>query len=166
MIRDNTKLSPEDLAKALAGGEVNPPSRILVADDDEYIRRINTDILIGAGYEVESVTDGAAAWDALQQNRYDLLLTDNNMPKMTGLELIGNLQEAGIQVPVIMVTGNAPLPGPSGKLQIEAVLIKPYAAEELLAKVRNVLYAMEGDTNSALIYRPSEPDSAQDDLRQ
>lgn len=127
--------------------EINPRSHILVADDDEDIRRINTELLREAGYQVESVTDGAAAWDALQQNRYDLLLTDNSMPKMSGCELIENLKEAGISLPVIMVTGVVPPPVLFQKLQIEALLLKPYTADELLAKVWNVLHVAAGDIN-------------------
>ena len=158
-------LSLEDSVKAPNHCEINPPRRILVADDDEDIRRIHAHILIDAGYEVDSVTDGAAAWAALQQNHYDLLLTDNNMPKMSGLELIENLQAARIRMPVIMATGAALPTGPNQNLQIEAVLLKPYAADELLARVWTVMHAMENDANLAASFHSAGPGSPPDGLR-
>jgi DNA-binding response OmpR family regulator len=166
MSKDEGTFSIADSVKPAGQNKINPPQRILVADDDEHIRLINTGILSSAGYEVEAVSDGGAAWKALQQKRYDLLLTDNNMPKMSGLVLIENLQAAGIRLPVIMVTGVPPPAKLSQNLQIEAMLLKPYKAEELLAKVRNVLYAMADDEDLSGIYRPAKPDDAQDGTRQ
>ncbi len=165
MVKNKTRLSFEDSAKAPRHCEINPAHRILVVDDEEEIRHINTLILIDAGYKVDSVTDGAAAWDALQLNRYDLLVTDNNMPRMTGLELIENLHAARIRLPVIMVTGNLPPQAPNQNPLIEAVLLKPYAADELLARVRNVLQATEGDAKNVMPPPPKEPGNTRNGLR-
>ena len=150
MVENKTRLSFGDSAKAPRHCEINSGHRILVVDDEDDIRRINALILRDAGYKVDSVTDGAAAWDALQLNHYDLLLTDNNMPKMTGLELIENLHAAHIRLPVIMVTGNLPSLTPDHTTLIEAVLLKPYSADELLARVRNVLHATEGGAKNTM----------------
>src|SRR5580658_9463351 len=86
----------------------NPRQRILVVEDDADIRRVNTEVLIYSGYQVDAAEDGAAAWDALQLNQYDLMVTDNDMPKVTGVELIQKLQTARMAVPVIMATGTSP----------------------------------------------------------
>src|SRR5580658_2130632 len=64
------------------------PHRILVVDDDGDTRQLSIDILVGCGYEVEAAKDGAAGWDALQAKSYDLVITDNLMPKMTGIEML------------------------------------------------------------------------------
>ena len=65
-----------------------PPYRILVAEDDTILLRLNAEILMRVGYEVDATEDGQAAWQALNAGSYDLLITDNNMPKVTGVELL------------------------------------------------------------------------------
>jgi DNA-binding response OmpR family regulator len=81
-----------------------------VVEDDQLLRqKLNTKtVLVHAGYLVDVAEDGAAAWDALQANRYDLLITDNNMPEMSGMELLKKLRSARMELPVIMATGTCP----------------------------------------------------------
>ena len=123
--------------------EANPRQRILVVDDDRSIRLLNTEVLTGHGYEVTTAADGAAAWDELQLNHYDLLVTDNEMPRLSGMELIRQLHDAHLSLPIIMVTGSSPHEelARQPELQIEAMLLKPYTIDELLDVVKNVLYA-------------------------
>ena len=85
-----------------------PAKHILVVDDDNDTRQLSVDVLAGAGYDVEGVKDGAAGWDALQTRDYDLIVTDNKMPRMTGIEMIGKLRSANMAVPVIMATRHLP----------------------------------------------------------
>ena len=68
--------------------EPNLPQRILVVDGDPLIRQVNSEVLIYSGYHVDAADDGAAAWDALRVNNYDLLITDNDLPRVTGVELL------------------------------------------------------------------------------
>lgn len=130
-------------ANAPVGREPNSPQRILVVEDDAAIRRINTEILKGSGYQVEAAEDGAAAWDALQLNDYDLVVTDNDMPKVTGVELIQKLRTARMSLPVIMATGVPPeeIFTRHGMLPPAMTLLKPYTFQELLTAVKNVLRA-------------------------
>ena len=125
--------------------EANPPARILVVDDDADICRLNTELLLSAGYDVNHAEDGAGAWDELQCNAYDLLVTDHHMRKLCGVGLLKKLYGAGLAIPVILVTGKPPTAELARHpwLQIEAILLKPYAADELLAVVSNVLRAMD-----------------------
>jgi DNA-binding response OmpR family regulator len=69
-------------------------------------------------------------------------VTENCLPKISGLELLKNIHTAQIELPVIMVTGLPPAERPKRPpwLQISAILLKPYTAGELLAVVKNVLY--------------------------
>ncbi len=131
------------MAHRTSARKSSPRQRILVVEDDAAIRRLNTEVLTYSGYLVDAAEDGAVAWDALQDQNYDLLVTDNTMPRLTGLELIERLQLALIHLPVIMATASAPdqqftryklLPPPK-------VLLKPYTFHELLAAVKGVLYA-------------------------
>src|ERR1700761_6903001 len=75
---------------------LTPHHRILVVDDDADIRCLNTEVLADSGYTVDSAADGALAWDALQTKNYDLLLTDYDMPKLNGLNLIRKMRDARV----------------------------------------------------------------------
>jgi CheY-like chemotaxis protein len=135
--------------------------RILVVEDDDDIRRLNTEALACSGYKVDAATDGAAAWDVLQFNSYDLLVTDYNMPRMSGVELLQKLHAARMTLPVIMVSGTIPTEKLKRHpwLQIDATLLKPYAPDELLATVRKVLHSIDGIAGQAvtLPVRHDEP---------
>jgi CheY-like chemotaxis protein len=52
------------------------------------IRRINSEVLTCSGYEVDTVADGAAAWETLQHNNYDLLVSAQHLSKVSGVELV------------------------------------------------------------------------------
>jgi CheY-like chemotaxis protein len=112
-----------------------------VVDDEPIVRRLNAKMLLDAGYRVDAVEDGAVAWDALQVKKYDLLITDNNMPKVTGVELIEKVRAAGMALPVIMATGALPKEAFSrrSRLQPVATLLKPYTLAEFLGTVATVL---------------------------
>jgi len=116
--------------------------RILVVEDDDDIRSFNAEALTGCGYHVEAAVDGAKGWEALNASRYDLLITDNNMPKLTGIELIKKLNDAHMAVPVILASG---MPHPEeSELRLAATLPKPFTLEELLGTVKKVLGEADG----------------------
>lgn len=122
--------------------EPNPAPRILLAEDDDAMRRFLSAVLVGQGFEVTSVADGAAAWEALVGERYELLLTDHEMPRLTGLQLIARLRTAGRSLPVILVSGSfvgGELPPHQQQLQIAALLGKPFGLPELLHTVNQAL---------------------------
>jgi two-component system phosphate regulon response regulator OmpR len=121
----------------------NPPRRILVVDDEPYIRQLTTEVLIRSGYHVDAVENGAAAWDALQLKNYDLLVTDNNMCRLTGIGLVRKLHAARRGLPVILVSGAMPTEELNRHpwLQIDATLLKPFTVGELLGAVVKVLHA-------------------------
>ncbi len=111
--------------------------RILVAEDDIPILQLN----VIFGYHVQAAEDGAAAWEALIADKYDLLITDNNMPKVTGVELIQRLHNARVALPVILATGLMPEYEfeKNPLLKPAAILLKPYSMDKLLGTVRTVL---------------------------
>jgi DNA-binding response OmpR family regulator len=123
--------------------EPNLGQRILVVEDDATIRRVNTEALTCSGYQVDAAENGAVAWDAVQRNNYDLVVTDNQMPKVTGVELIQKLQAARMPLPVIMVTAAMPAEEfTRHRLQPPAMtLLKPHTFIELLVAVKKVLRA-------------------------
>ena len=117
-----------------------------MVDDDKSIRHFCVQALFASGYQVHAAEDGAAAWDALQINSYNLLITDHGMPKVTGVELLQKLYDAHMALPVIMATGTLPeaeftrCPW----LRPNATLLKPYTTAELLEIVKEVLRATNG----------------------
>jgi two-component system sensor histidine kinase/response regulator len=126
---------------APAQGQTDSPFRILVVDDDRDSRQFSVKLLISSGYEAEGVNDGTAGWEALQTYDYDLVITDNHMPRMTGLEMIEKLNSAHMTIPIIMATGNLPMDEFARRpwLKPDAMLQKPFTNDDLLGMVRNVL---------------------------
>jgi CheY-like chemotaxis protein len=115
--------------------------RVLVVDDDEFIRQINYEVLLSAGYDVDKAEDGSKAWDALQHQDYDLLVTDNQMPNVSGLELIRKIRDARMELPVLMATSTLPDAALNQNHSHRPVttLLKPYTIEEFLIAVEVVL---------------------------
>ena len=120
-----------------------PACRVLVVDDDRDTRQLSIDVLAGCGYDVDAVTDGAAGWEALQNASYDLTITDNKMPRMTGIEMIEKVRSARMTVPVIMATRHLPMDEFDRKpwLKPDATLQRPFSNDDLLGAVNRVLRA-------------------------
>ena len=125
--------------------------RILIADDDELIRHLMSIILSDAGFDANAAADGEQAWEALHQNHYDLLVTDNEMPRLAGIELIERIRKEGMSLPIIVISGSASAETArdNPQLQIAAVLPKPFDVQELLPIVRTALRAAGEDTPQA-----------------
>jgi DNA-binding response OmpR family regulator len=123
-----------------------PASRILVVDDELAIRLWVAQVLAGSGYQVETAEDGQAGWEALQAKDYDLLITDNNMPKISGVEIVKMLRSQGMALPVILASGAMPTQELTRHpwLQVDATLQKPFAGKQLLQTVRTVLRQADG----------------------
>jgi CheY-like chemotaxis protein len=120
-----------------------PLCRVLVVDDYRDIRQLSTEVLINSGYAVDAAADGVAAWEALQIKAFNLLITDNDMPRLTGVELVRKLRSAHMALPVILATGRLPAEelAQNPSLQLAALLPKPFSPEDLLGTVTNVLSA-------------------------
>jgi DNA-binding response OmpR family regulator len=146
LINDKHVSQAKSLANASRPDRTGLPKRILIADDDPLIRQLYTKLLVEAGYKVEGAEDGAVAWDALQVNAYDLLITDNQMPKMSGVDLIKLIYTARMTLPIMMATATFPEDefNRSPWLQPEITLLKPHSTTEFLEAVEEVLYIHNG----------------------
>jgi two-component system, NtrC family, nitrogen regulation response regulator GlnG len=82
---------------------------ILVADDEELIRRVLADALGDLGYTVEAVDTGARAWACLQERAFDVAFIDIRMPELCGLDILVRAQEARLRTPIIIMTGQTTL---------------------------------------------------------
>ncbi|MEU9556439.1 SpoIIE family protein phosphatase [Streptomyces fumanus] len=121
-----------------SGPEV--PARVLIADDNADMREYLTRILRGAGYHVEAVTDGQEALRAVRVDAPDLVVSDVMMPRLDGLSLVRELRgdPRTAAVPVMLLSARAGQEASIEGLQAGAddYLVKPFAAAELLARVR------------------------------
>jgi DNA-binding response OmpR family regulator len=115
--------------------------RVLALDDEATMLSFYARALPQAGYTIDTAADGEQGWEALRATEYDLLLTDNDMPRLTGVELISRLQRAGMTLPVIIASGSIAQPnGVDGEpLGLAAVLHKPFTQDELVALVQRVV---------------------------
>ena len=80
--------------------------RVLVADDDDLVRRFLSTFLTSEGYSVRDVPDGQAALDAAREGGFSLLLLDLVMPGLTGLEVVAELRAARDVTPAILISGS------------------------------------------------------------
>jgi DNA-binding response OmpR family regulator len=130
---------------------MNLSQRILVVEDEPAIRQFNAQVLARSGYQVDAAEDGAAGWEALHANHFDLLLTDHDMPRLSGLDLVKKVRAARMTLPVILATGA--LPEEELKrhpwLQLAATLLKPFSPHQLVETVKKVLFYHHG--SSALV---------------
>ena len=121
------------------------PKVILVADDEAHILHIVSLKLRNAGYEVLTAMDGREALELAQAQIPDLIITDYQMPELTGLELCQELsvQDSTKHVPIVMLTAKGfMLEDEEASLQnVRATLSKPFSPREVLAKVNELLAA-------------------------
>ena len=136
--------------------QTNPSSHILVVDDDGDIRQLSAGALVRFGYRVDLAEDGAAAWKALQANSYDLLITDNKMPKLSGVELVKKVRSVGMTLPVVLASSAIPTEELERNpwLQLAATLEKPFSRGQLLETVREVRLAADDAISSAAAFFP------------
>ncbi len=80
--------------------------KILVVDDERGIRYLLSDVLSDAGFEVSIAKDGQESLDQLKENRFDLVITDINMPRLDGIEMLKRMKLDGRKEKVIIMTAN------------------------------------------------------------
>jgi DNA-binding response OmpR family regulator len=144
----NDKISyAERPAKPPVRKQINPPPLILVVDDNSDTRQISINLLVDSGYSVEVAKDGAAGWEAIQVGDYDLIITDNKMPRMTGVEMLQKMCAARISLPVIMATGMLPTHEFERRpwLKPDLTLQRPFSNDDLLAAVKKILGTDDGN---------------------
>lgn len=88
------------------GAEARPMKRVLVVDDSITVRELERQLLENSGYDVDVAVDGVDGWNAVRSGRYDLVVSDIDMPRMDGIELVANIKDdSQLQsIPVIIVS--------------------------------------------------------------
>lgn len=117
--------------------------KVLVVDDEIHIVQVVAIKLRNNGFDVITCENGAQALDLASNEKPDIVVTDFQMPLMTGLELVQNLrgQPDTADIPVVLLTarGFAIEDGQKENLKISACLSKPFSPRELLQTVEEVL---------------------------
>jgi two-component system response regulator MprA len=128
--------------------------RVLVVDDEPAVRQALDRALRFEGYETETADDGSAALAAHAERPADAIVLDVAMPKMDGLEVCRRLRKAGDGTPVLMLTARAAVNDRVEGLDAGAddYLVKPFALEELLARIRALLRRSNPSDDEALRY--------------
>ena len=118
--------------------------KVLVVDDEIHIVHVVAIKLRNNGFEVISAENGAEAFELAREEKPDIIVTDFQMPAMTGLELVQKLRQCGQtkDIPVIMLTarGFAVEDEQKQQLRISEFLSKPFSPKELLRSIEDVLY--------------------------
>jgi DNA-binding response OmpR family regulator len=115
--------------------------RILVVEDEPLLADAVAEVLVDEAYAVDLARDGHAASRLMHDNDYDLAVLDWTLPGPSGLELLAQWRERGVQCPVLMLTSRAEVSERVRGLDAGAddYLAKPFAFDELLARVRTLL---------------------------
>lgn len=118
-------------------------SQLLIVDDETHITHVLALKLRNAGFAVRTACDGEEALEVATQDPPDLLITDLQMPYMTGLELCARLKKnpATANIPAIMLTarGHALSQADLGPTNIRIVLSKPFSPRQVLEEVERIL---------------------------
>jgi len=122
--------------------------RILVVDDFSTMRRIVRNLLRDLGFQrIEEAEDGAAGLAALQKGGFDLVITDWNMPRMMGIDLLKAVRADPklATLPVMMVTAEAKKDQivAAAKAGVNGYVVKPFTAQTLKEKLEGVFARMQ-----------------------
>lgn len=117
--------------------------KVLIVDDFATMRRIVKNILTQLGFKnfIEA-DDGSTAWDILQKEQVDFIVSDWNMPKMTGIELLKKVRadERFQNIPFLMVTAEAQKENivEAVKARVSNYIVKPFTPETLSEKIEKI----------------------------
>jgi DNA-binding response OmpR family regulator len=126
---------------------------ILLADDEAHITCVLAQRLRGAGFAVVAARDGEEALDLALRSTPALVVTDLQMPRMSGLELAMRLKETArtSHIPVVMLTARGYIlePATMGQTNIRHVIGKPFSAKEVLRRVVDLIGSADSGAEAA-----------------
>ena len=115
--------------------------RTLIVDDDPHVRESLRDVLEHEGFVTLEAGDGKTALDLLDQERVDLLLLDLHLPRVSGLDVLRQVADRRLDIPVVIISGTRSIPTAVQSIQLGGCeyLEKPLDAERTLAVVRGAV---------------------------
>ncbi len=126
--------------------------KLLIVEDQNDLRNILNKRLNEAGYVTDAASDGEEALDMIGFADYDAIILDIMIPKINGLNVLGQLREMKKDTPVLLLTAKDTIQDRVRGLDLGAddYLVKPFAFEELLARIRSILRRKENTVLSVL----------------
>jgi len=117
------------------------PLRILVVDDEPPIRRLLRTSLAAQGYEMSDAEDAISAYRMLRAEDPDVMVVDLGLPGQDGFDLIRNIREAALTVPIVVLSSRTDEAGKVRALDMGAddYVTKPFGTDELLARIRTAV---------------------------
>jgi len=114
--------------------------RVLVVDDEGNMRRVLEIMLGRMGFKTRSAADGVEAFALLQEDSFDLVVSDLRMPQMNGIELLGRMRQTGIDVPTIIITAQGTIESAVEAMRLGAYdyLLRPFDVDTLELAIRRV----------------------------
>lgn len=112
-------------------------ARILVVDDEDYVRDLIRAFLVQTGHEVVEARDGEDALRQFREQRADLVITDNAMPRMTGVEMVDVLRRQFPDVKVVAMSGLGMSSADQAKMDL--LMNKPFTKQDLLSVIDSLL---------------------------
>ena len=130
--------------------------KILLVEDEEKLARMVELELRYEGYQVHKSFDGRSGLERALSGEYDLVLLDIMLPQLSGMEVLRRLRKEGVQLPVIMLTARDSVVDKVSGLDSGAddYITKPFAIEELLARIRAALRTKSGRDSQMLAVGP------------
>lgn len=132
---------------------LSPQRRILVIDDNDHIRVSLSGSLLAIGYEVAAASNAVEGYDLLLKNRFDLVITDSQLPKINGWHLLYLIKEHRPYTPVLMIIGQSrdEILEKMTTGQIDFLMFRPFRIEELHHIVQSFLDNDSSEMNTTKI---------------
>jgi len=141
--RDSTQTNAEEGQADVSGVASRKKGRILIVDDEETVCQYLADMLQRFGHEVYVKTSGVEALEAFRArpNDYDVVITDQTMPHLTGLTLADNIRQIRPDISVILCTGYTELitADEASSFGIKKILMKPVTMKQLEKIIESIL---------------------------
>ncbi len=114
--------------------------KVLVVDDEQFIRKILSRIIKREGFDVEEACDGQNALDKMEKDQYDFVVSDIKMPNLDGMALLKNIKENYPMTKVLLVTAYSGIYTPTQILNAgaDAFIIKPFKNSEISKILKTV----------------------------
>lgn len=114
--------------------------RILLVEDDEALGYGIRQWLMGESYTVDWVRNGLSAWNAVKLEHFDVMILDIDLPKKSGIEVLKNIRDRGLSLPVMMISGHKELGFRLQCLDLGAddFLVKPFDLAELRSRIKAI----------------------------
>jgi DNA-binding response OmpR family regulator len=123
-------------------GDTTKPKRVLLAEDNELLRKLLMELLVSEGFDVVAVDDGLDAFAAfVNEGPFDAVVSDCDLPGMTGAELVARLRDQASGVPALLMSGRVTLEKTDQeRLRVGEILRKPFGLDAFVQAIYRLIW--------------------------